>query len=530
MFKLLKKIIKYFAPESPFIDKQMMQPYVPPAFTDSERLLKIQTFFPEIDRIYKEYAEKNHFPGYAYGIVLDGKLVHSGSGGFINLDQKIPATPQSIFRIASMTKSFTAMAILKLRDEGKLKLDDPVHLYIPEIQKFQLTHDAPVISIRDLLTHAAGLPTDDPWADRKLDETDEELIALLKNGIFFSNVPGTTYEYSNLGYAMLGYIINKVTGIPYGKFIADNIWKPLGMHQAAWNFNEVPVSQLAHGYRWINEEWKEEKLLPDGIFGAMGGMMTSVESFSRYMALHLSAWPPRDDREEGPLKRSSIREMHRPWKFKELMTNFKYSSESQECALTRGYGYGLHWLRDAQGRVFIGHSGGLPGFGSNWYIMPEYGLGVIFLANVTYAPETTAANLNVLDKLIERAQLKPRSLSPSKVLKERQIALVKLLPDWENASNSGIFADNFFLDSPIDSLRKNTNQLFTKAGKIISIGDVMPENQLRGYFIMEGENIDLRVSFALAPENPILIQEYQIKEIEKKVLHNGSHLHASHFH
>lgn len=136
----------------------MIQDYQPPFFTDHDRHTKIQALFPEIDLLYKTYAETNHFPGYAFGIMLDGNLVYSGSGGFIDLEKKIPATPQSVFRIASMTKSFTAMAIIKLRDEGKLKLDDPISLYIPEIQNQYLTADAPTMTIRDLLTLPLAFP------------------------------------------------------------------------------------------------------------------------------------------------------------------------------------------------------------------------------------------------------------------------------------------------------------------------------------------------------------------------------------
>src|ERR1700741_1365882 len=128
--------------------------YHPPSFTDADRLKKLQAFFPIVDKIYKEYAEKNHFPGYAFGIMLDGKLVYSGSGGYSDIDKKIPATTRSMFRIASMSKSFTAMAILKLRDEGKLKLDDPVSKYIPGMSGQKLTNDAPEITIKNLLTHS----------------------------------------------------------------------------------------------------------------------------------------------------------------------------------------------------------------------------------------------------------------------------------------------------------------------------------------------------------------------------------------
>ncbi|MES2371723.1 MAG: serine hydrolase domain-containing protein [Bacteroidota bacterium] len=487
--------------------------YQPPSFTDAGRLKKIETFFPVVEKIYREYAEKNHFPGYAFGIVLDGKLVYAGSGGYSDIDKKIPATTRSMFRIASMSKSFTAMAIVKLRDEGKLKLDDPVYLYIPEMKGQKLTTDAPEITIKNLMTHSAGFPEDNPWGDRQLADTDAELIALIKKGISFSNDPGLTYEYSNLGFAMLGYIIKKVTGIPYSEYIAKNIWKPLGMNQAEWEYTKVPANELAHGYRWINDNWREETLLHDGIYGAMGGMITSIESFSKYVALHQSAWPPSNAADAGPLKRSSIREMHQPWRFSSLNANYRYPG-GRGCPMAAAYAYGLRWTKDCDERETVGHSGGLPGFGSNWAILPEYGLGVIYFANVTYASATTP-NVMVMDTLIRMAQLKPRQLSASNILTQRRNELVKLLPDFNNATTSGIFADNFFSDYFTDVMKKDANAIFAKAGKIINVREVVPENQLRGYFIMEGEKANVMVSFTLTPENPGLIQQYRIRSVEK---------------
>jgi len=488
---------------------QTHQSYSPPVFTDPTRLQKIESVFPAIDKFYKEAAEKNHFPGYAFGIVVDGKLMHTGSGGYTDIANKIPATPQSFFRIASMTKSFTAMAILQLRDAGKLNLDDPVYLYIPELKDQQLTQDAPAITIRDLLTHASGLPQDDPWGDRKLSETDEQLIALIKKGLYFSTTTETTTEYSNLAYAMLGHIINKVSGMSYQSFIAENIWQPLGM-QAAWEFAKVAPDKLAHGYKWVDDNWQEEALLHDGSFGAMGGIITSIEAFSRYVALHQSAWPARDDADTGPIKRSELREMQYPWRFYDFVSDHK--KQDKTCALIKSYGYGLRWYRDCNAITYVGHSGGLPGFGSNWIILPEYGIGVILFANVTYAPANDI-NLEVLETLVKAAQLKPRELPASEILQQRKQALLKFLPDWEDATHSPIFAENFFLDHSVEALKKQTRELFLKAGKIVSISEIVPENQLRGSFVMKGEKAALKIKFTLTPTNPPQIQAFEIKLI-----------------
>lgn len=490
------------------------QAYKPPIFPDTGRLKKIEATYPLIDKIYKDYAEQNHFPGMVYGIVVDGKLVHTGGVGFTDIENKTEANSTSDFRIASMSKSFTAMAILKLRDEGKLRLDDPISLYIPEAKNMKrLTTDAPAITIRMLLTHSAGYPEDNPWGDRQLANTDQQLIALYKKGISFSNDPGLEYEYSNLGFATLGYIIKKVTGEPYQKYITDNILKPLGMTHTYYEYAKVPKELLAHGYRWLDGKWVEQPMLHDGAYGAMGGMITSIEDFSKYVAFHISAWPPRDDAETGPLKRSSVREMQYPWDVNGLNTNYK-TATGRSYPFVSAYCYGLRWRKYADGTTAVGHTGGLPGFGSEWTIYPEYGIGVICFANLTYA-NTGNVNVQVADTLIRLSGIKQRLLPPSDILTRRKNELVKLLPDWNNAQQSGIFAMNFFMDYFPDKLKAQAGEIFAKAGKITSIGDVIPENQLRGYFIIHGEQANIKVSFTLTPENPALIQQYRIALQEK---------------
>ncbi len=491
------------------------QSYKPPVFIDTGRLEKIEATYPVIDKIYQEYAEKNHFPGLVYGIVVDGKLVHTGSVGYTELKNKTTATGKSAFRIASMSKSFTAMAILKLRDEGKLKLDDPAYLYIPEMKGMHyLTKDASPVTIRNLLSHSAGYPEDNPWGDRQLANTDQQLIDIYKKGVSFSNNPGLGYEYSNLGFATLGYIIKKVSGKTYQEYITENILKPLGMTHTYWEYTKVPKELLAHGYRWIDNQWVEQPLLHDGSYGAMGGMITTIEDFSKYEALHLSAWPPRDDAETGPVKRSSIREMQFPWDVSGFSANNK-TATGRPYPFVSAYCYGLRWRKYVDATTAIGHTGGLPGFGSEWTIYPEYGIGVVSFANLTYA-NAGSVNIQVADTLLRLSGIKPRHLPPSDVLTQRKNELVKLLPDWNNPQASGIFAQNFFMDYFPDKLKADATGIFAKAGKVTGIGEMVPENQMRGYFIINGEQANIKVSFTLTPENPALIQEYHITLIGKE--------------
>jgi CubicO group peptidase (beta-lactamase class C family) len=492
------------------------QTYSEPYFQDTASFSKMEDAFKVIDKVYADYAAKNHFPAIAYGIIVNGKLVHSGSTGISNIETKTPATSKSLFRIASMSKSFTAMAILKLRDEGKLQLNDPVSRYIPEFNKSgSLTNDAAPITILNLLTMSAGFPEDNPWGDRQLDDTDEELLQQVSEGISFSNVPGVAFEYSNMGFALLGKIVTNISGMPYQKYITETIMKPIGMNDSRYEYDEVPKEQLALGYQWENESWKEIPLLHDGAYGAMGGLICSIEDFSKYVALHLNAWPPRNGEDNGPVKRSSIREMHQPWKFNNLFPDAK-TRTGEACPIAIGYGFGLGWRKDCAGKIRISHSGGLPGFGSEWRIYPDYGIGVVSFSNHTYGAPGLP-NAITLDTLIALAGLKPRVLPPSEWLNKRKEQLVKSLPEWNDKSVESLFAENFFLDQSLETWKAASKKVFDEAGKIMAVKEVEPENQLRGSFIIEGEKKNILIFFTLTPEAEPKIQELSITSGEKSM-------------
>lgn len=489
--------------------------YSPPTFTDPNRADKIRQLADQIDQIYRDHAAEKHFPGIAYGVVVDGQLILSGAHGLANRSNATPVTSKTVFRIASMTKSFTALAILRLRDAGKLDLDQPASRYLPELRRAPLlTRDAPPITLRHLLTHGAGFPEDNPWGDRQLADTEQALIDLIQSPARFSNVPGVAYEYSNLGFALLGRAIHRVSGQRCQNYIGRNVLKPLAMTSTYWDPREVPAHRLAHGYRWQENAWLEEEQLGDGSYASMGGMLSSVEDFARYMALHLSASPPRDEPESPVLRRSSLREMQHPWRFSTLNSKAKAADDSP-CPSVGAYGYGLGWNKNCKDRVHVGHSGGLPGFGSNWRILPEYGIGVVAFGNLTYADLGTP-NSKALERLIQGANLLPRQLPPSPILQERARQLIQLLPDWTRAADSQIFAENFFPDNPIPLLARRTREPWDSLGTVIRIDPVKPENQLRGTVAIHGDRGDLELFFTLTPENPPLIQEFKIRPLPRQ--------------
>ena len=469
---------------------------------------RVREIAPDIDARFREFKEKNHLSSVSYALVLDGKVVHTYYAGVINQATAQAPDGRSVYRIASMSKSFAGVAILQLRDAGRLALEDPVTRYIPELEGQRFSADSPEITIRHLLTHSAGFPEDNPWGDRQLGISTEEMLAMFRKGISFSNEAGVQYEYSNMAFAMLGYIISKVSGQSYQAYIAEHIWKPLGMKDTYWDYTRVPEKQLVRGYRWLRGKFIEQPIEGDGAYGIMGGILTSTEDFCRYMSFHQSAYG-----QEFPaspvLRKSSVKEMHYPWNFNSLNQR-GFNGKGEPCVNVSHYGYGLRLDRNCEDMAMVGHSGGLPGYGSDWKIVPQYGLGIVTLTNGTYG---SAALLNneILPLIVARAGLAPRTFPVSAVLKQRQKELVSLLPSWEKAESSGIFAENFFSDYYTDLLREETEAAFAKAGKILNVREIVAENALRGAFLMEGEKADLRVHFTLSPENPPLIQAYRIR-------------------
>jgi CubicO group peptidase (beta-lactamase class C family) len=199
-----------------------------------------------VDRIFADWRLAAHVPGLVYGVVIDGKLVHVHGLGVQDTETATPVTADSLFRIASMSKAFTALAILKLRDDGKLSLDAAAETYLPEIRSWTYpTTDSPKITVRNLLTHSSGFVEDNPWGDRQQVMTPQAFTALLKDGVAFSRSPGLAMEYSNMGYAMLGRIIGNVSGTRYQDYIGRELFAPLGMASTGFDVFASPAARRA---------------------------------------------------------------------------------------------------------------------------------------------------------------------------------------------------------------------------------------------------------------------------------------------
>ena len=341
-----------------------------------------------VDDLFDVEFEKGRSPGLVYAIVRDGEVLHARGLGTTTPGEQTPPTTESVLRIASMTKSFTAAAVLLLRDRGLLHLDVPVADYVA---------DAPVgLTVRQLLTMSGGLLTDDPWGDRNETQTPEEFAELVGGGITVGGPPGVTFEYSNLGYAFLGRVIDAVLPPDVGgfrSFVLDEITGPLGMAATTYDVRGVGPGLVA-GYHNPGDGWRLQPEVLPGTFSAMGGLHSRVIDLARWVGGFTDAFRRRTA--PHPLSVASRREMQQQHRFTGVSGGLNLDVPAGGTALSAsavGYGFGLFVEHHSDHGHVVHHPGGYPGYGSHMRWHPETGLGVVALANGTYAgPVETARN------------------------------------------------------------------------------------------------------------------------------------------
>jgi CubicO group peptidase (beta-lactamase class C family) len=358
---------------------------------------------------------------------------------------------------------------------------------------------------------SAGWPQDDPWADRQLYRDDASISDLYREGVSFSNPPGATYEYSNYGYMVLGRIITQAAGEPAIDYITREFLQPLGMTSTTWHPDAVPETHRACGYRWEDQTWRQEQPLPSGgDVAAFAGLHSTVRDLARWVGLFQAAWPPRSAEETGPLARASLREMQRIWRsYPPILHTAVIGSAPQVSG--GGYGYGLSMIHHGQWQS-AGHAGGLPGFGSHMRWVPDHGVGVIALANVTYANVHDAC-LSALETLVRTSASRPRTVVLTPPLKSAHDDLVQLLNAWDDPLADRLFADNFFLDLDRDHWRSRCQQLRDAHGKLRPEQDVQPSNWLRGTRRLRGERGWCDVWATLSPTVPPRVQMLRVHSV-----------------
>lgn len=425
------------------------------------------------------------------------------------------ATTDTVFRIASMTKSFTAATVLSLRDDAVVSLDDPIGAAAPELASVIGPGSDPTrVTLRHLLTMSSGLATDDPWADRHLDATDDDLDRWVDEGLRFAFPPGTAFEYSNLGYALVGRVIHRITGRRLQEHVRERFLDPLGMTRTAWSIDALPSgADVTQGMHVVDGVSSPTPPMADGVIAPMGGLWSSAADLGRWMAFLSSAFTPTPL--DGHLRASSRREMQQL--HRETPVRRSAANDGSMRTAEGGYTMGLTtYADDRLGRV-VTHSGGLPGYGSNMRWVPG-GVGVAICANITYAP-MWHAGAAILDALgVAGLVSAPKGAAGSDLGIAAQ-RLADLLVAWDDATAAALFADNVHLDAPFALRQRDAfTRIATAAGAhpeaaesattTATVVSIEPVGQAAASFTFVHGSAMHRIRFELAPTGPLAIQKY----------------------
>jgi CubicO group peptidase (beta-lactamase class C family) len=464
-----------------------------------------------MDQHFASHLTEKKIPGVAYGLIKDGKLIHSKGFGETVLDSNNCPDKSSVFRIASMTKSFTATAILLLRDAGKLRLDDDVTIYLPWTDSIGIPDFGHVITIRDLLTMNAGFPTDDPWGDRQESLEIETFDDLVSQGLSFTRAPRMGFEYSNLGYALLGRIISVTSGMDYLDFVKSAIHQSLEMSSTTFQQSEVAVEQFVQGYAEFASGFVPEPLTVPGAFSAMGGLLSNIEDLAKWVAGFQSAW---NENSDHPLQKWSRREMQEPQRHART-TAFTDPHTDQIKSITTSYGYGLLVDDDSLLGRFVSHSGGYPGFGSHMRWHPESGWGIVALGNRTYAPmmpaATEAMNMIIRDYFDAGSDVESKLWSETV---KAMFAIEELLATGNQSIADEWFAVNMDLDQPRSERMAALSGVVGTGSKISRVSKSLTSNTpAHAKWQVSGSSGLVEIEILLTPTKPPKVQTLRVAKV-----------------
>jgi CubicO group peptidase (beta-lactamase class C family) len=320
----------------------------------------------EVFDTWVEWTARNRDqPAVSVGIVYDQELVFAKGYGYADLTRKTPATPATAYRIASISKTFTAHALLQLRDAGKLQLDDPITKWIPELKLSKVDPQSPTITIRQILSHTGGIPREVDgtyWNDMNFPSREAMMPVLNKMGVVFP--PEIEWKYSNVALGLAGYIVEAASGEPYAEYVARHILAPLGMTGTrVIPPTDMPTLAIGYGRRVAGKPRRIEPFFNGAYMLAASNLASTVDDLAKYTSLQFRKGPAGGSQ---ILKGSTLAEMQRiEW----LQPDWKS-------------GWGLGWgiaRRDDVTR--IGHGGSVPGHRTQLSFAPSEKFAVIALTN-----------------------------------------------------------------------------------------------------------------------------------------------------
>jgi D-alanyl-D-alanine carboxypeptidase len=381
-----------------------------PAPAPEHVAVRLEDAYKRLDEFIARTMRDERTPGLAVGLTDRKGLLHVGTHGLSDLGARTPLTSDRLFQIGSISKSFTAVALLQLRDEGKFDPRAPIVRYLPWF-KIQTTH--PPITAHDLLSHTAGLPRDRDDVPSSL----YQAVALAERST--GSAPGAHYAYSNIGYQVLGYVLEAVAKRPYAEIIGKRIFEPLGMTNSEAAITHDLRPRLAVGYERLYDDRPThpgQPLVP-GTWVEYGAGDGSISATAADLAAYLRMILNRGSGPRGPILSKGS--------FDLLIQRAVKTGEGEH------YGYGLT-VRDVGGHTVLSHSGGMIGYSSYMVGDLDDGLGVAVLVNGPGDPEGVAEfGLEVLRAAYNGKDLPalPAPKSPDEVTNAADFAGAYVSPD-----------------------------------------------------------------------------------------------------
>jgi CubicO group peptidase (beta-lactamase class C family) len=314
------------------------------------------------------FVKDGRLPGAIAGVVHGTELAWCGAAGFADRTTRRPAQQETLYRIASITKTFTGTAIMRLRDAGLLDLDDPAVAYLPELRN-AVSPFAPIeaVTIRRMLSHESGLATEPPGTDWAVPvyQGVPSLTLARAADIVLKIPPNSAHKYSDLAYQLLGEIVTRVSGTAYDQYLRESVLDPLAMPAISF---EPPLDRRATGYDWRGVSDELDVAPAMSPVRAEGGLWSSLEDLAKWLSFQMSAY--RDPLADSPvLAPATLREMHKP----------RYLADADWTTA-----WGISWCSNrVDDVVWVQHSGGLPGFTSTACFDPRTHIGVVVLLNGT---------------------------------------------------------------------------------------------------------------------------------------------------
>ena len=344
------------------------------ATTDARRA-RLLSAMPAVDAYLRAHAAEAGCVGMAFGVVAGDRLLWAKGYGVRAPGTQEPVDSRTVFRIGSLTKTLTAVAILQLRDAGRLRFDAPAAQYLPELGNVAYPSPArPPITTRELLSHRSGLPRSGTfdYTSGRPGPTEAQLLASLDH-LRLESVPGTRTTYSNLGFALLGLEVSRVSGEPYRAYVTRHILRPLGMTSSVWTPEAVPPGRLATGAALVNGRRQPVPHWRMGAAAAMGGLYSDVEDLAKYASFELSAQAPPGTAPSPVLRRSS------------LVESQSVQAKSSNGAPSVGFDWGL--LDEPALGPLVMHLGQTGNYSASLRLLPRRGLGVVALCSYSGAVE-----------------------------------------------------------------------------------------------------------------------------------------------